>query len=106
MFADRMKEIDPDSKYADTVERELYNGALAGLSLDGKAFFYENPLEINLADHHRHTSVTDEGDTMHVQQMLQDEEDFNDWSIDFDISLNDSREAGIPLLKLAKIGEV
>ena len=53
-----------------------------------------------------HTIVTYEGDTMHVQQMLQDEEDFNDWSIDFDISLNDSREAGIPLLKLAKIGEV
>ena len=53
-----------------------------------------------------HTIVTYEGDTMHVQQMLQDEEDFNDWSIDFDISLNDSREAGIPLLKLARIGEV
>ncbi len=60
MFADRMKDIDPQSKYADLVERELYNGALAGLSLDGKAFFYENPLEINLADHHRHTSVNDE----------------------------------------------
>ena len=60
------------------------------------------------AEHHKlaHTIVTYEGDTMHVQQMLQDEEDFNDWSIDFDISLNDSREAGIPLLKLAKIGEV
>ena len=53
-----------------------------------------------------HTIVTYEGDTMHVQQMLQDEEEFNDWSIDFDISLNDSREAGIPLLKLMRIGEV
>ncbi len=53
-----------------------------------------------------HTIVTYEGDTMHVQQMLQDEEDFNDWSIDFDISLSDSREAGMPLLKLARIGEV
>ena len=53
-----------------------------------------------------HTIVTYEGDTMHVQQMLQDEEEFNDWSIDFDISLSDSREAGIPLLKLARIGEV
>ncbi len=59
MFADRMKEIDLDSKYADTVERELYNGVLAGLSLDGKAFFYENPLEINLPDRARHTSVND-----------------------------------------------
>ena len=53
-----------------------------------------------------HTIVTYEGDTMHVQQMLQDEEDFNDWSIDFDISLSDSREAGMPLLKLVRIGEV
>lgn len=53
-----------------------------------------------------HTIVTYESDTMHVQQMLQDEEEFNDWSIDFDISLNDSREAGIPLLKLMRIGEV
>ena len=53
-----------------------------------------------------HTIVTYEGDTMHVQQMLQDDEEFNDWSIDFDISLGDSREAGIPLLKLARIGEV
>ena len=53
-----------------------------------------------------HTIVSYEGNTMHIQQMLQDEEDFNDWSIDFDISLNDSREAGIPLLKLMRIGEV
>lgn len=53
-----------------------------------------------------HTIVTYEGDTMHVQQMLQDEEDFNDWSIDFDISLSESKSAGIPLLKLTRIGEV
>ena len=70
MFADRMKEIDLDAKYADTVERELYNGVLAGLSLDGKAFFYENPLEINLADHTRHTSVRD-GDRLPITQRLE-----------------------------------
>ena len=52
-----------------------------------------------------HTIVTYEGDVMHIQQMLQDEEDFNDWSIDFEINLADSREAGIPLLKLLRIGE-
>ena len=52
-----------------------------------------------------HTIVTYEGDTMHIQQMLQDEEDFNDWSIDFEINLADSREAGIPLLKMTRIGE-
>ena len=70
MFADRMKEIDLDAKYADLVERELYNGALAGLSLDGKAFFYENPLEINLADHSRHTSVRD-GERLPITQRLE-----------------------------------
>ena len=52
-----------------------------------------------------HTIVTYEGDVMHIQQMLHDEEEFNDWSIDFEINLADSREAGIPLLKMLRIGE-
>ncbi|MHA1723329.1 MAG: glycoside hydrolase family 127 protein [Promethearchaeota archaeon] len=33
-----------DSKYIDVLERTLYNGFLAGYSLDGKHFFYTNPL--------------------------------------------------------------
>ena len=53
-----------------------------------------------------HTIVTYDGNTMHVQQMLQDEEDFNDWSIDFELNLDECREAGVPLLKLQRIGEV
>ena len=69
-FADRMKDIDFDSKYADIVEREMYNGVLSGLSLDGKAFFYENPLEINLADYTRHTSVNDH-DRLPITQRLE-----------------------------------
>ena len=52
-----------------------------------------------------HTIISYEGDVMHIQQMLQDEEEFNDWSIDFEINLADSREAGIPLLKMLRIGE-
>ncbi len=32
-------------KYADVLERTLYNGLLSGVSLDGKLFFYPNPLE-------------------------------------------------------------
>lgn len=52
-----------------------------------------------------HTLVTYEGNVMHIQQMLQDEEDFNDWSIDFEVSLDDSRAAGMPLLKMTRIGE-
>ena len=34
-----------DARYADVFERSLYNGVLAGVSLDGKRFFYVNPLE-------------------------------------------------------------
>jgi len=36
-----------DSKYIDVLERTLYNGAISGVSLDGKTFFYPNPLESN-----------------------------------------------------------
>lgn len=46
MFAGRMQLMFVDSKYADVIERVMYNGFLSSLSLDGKAFFYENPLEI------------------------------------------------------------
>jgi DUF1680 family protein len=34
-----------DAKYADVLERTLYNGMLSGVSLDGTKFFYPNPLE-------------------------------------------------------------
>jgi DUF1680 family protein len=34
-----------DSKYYDIIERTLYNGLIAGISLDGNKFFYPNPLE-------------------------------------------------------------
>ncbi len=44
-FAGRMSEIEIDSKYADVIERVMYNGMLSGVSLDGKKFFYTNPLE-------------------------------------------------------------
>ena len=48
LFARRMQRLDMDSRYADTVERVIYNGFLSGLSLDGKSFFYENAQEIDL----------------------------------------------------------
>lgn len=41
----RMLLLDADRRYADLLERALYNGVLSGLSLDGTAFFYANPLE-------------------------------------------------------------
>ncbi len=34
-----------DAKYVDVMERSLYNGVISGVSLDGKSFFYPNPLE-------------------------------------------------------------
>jgi DUF1680 family protein len=34
-----------DARYIDVLERTLYNGLLSGVSLDGKSFFYPNPLE-------------------------------------------------------------
>lgn len=45
-FARRMLEITKDGKYADVMERALYNGVISGMSLDGKSFFYVNPLEV------------------------------------------------------------
>lgn len=51
LFANRMLKLNNRAEYADTIERVFYNGILAGLSLDGKSFFYENPLEITLMNH-------------------------------------------------------
>ncbi|MBO5323213.1 MAG: glycoside hydrolase family 127 protein [Oscillospiraceae bacterium] len=45
-FARRLLRIRADSRYADAIERVLYNGALSGVSLDGESFFYVNPLEL------------------------------------------------------------
>lgn len=46
MFGIRMANITRDASYIDTVERALYNTVLAGMALDGKSFFYVNPLEV------------------------------------------------------------
>jgi hypothetical protein len=40
----RMLQITADARFADILELALYNGALSGISLDGKKFFYTNPL--------------------------------------------------------------
>lgn len=46
MFGIRMANITRDASYIDVVERALYNTVLAGIALDGKSFFYVNPLEV------------------------------------------------------------
>ncbi|MCL2708904.1 MAG: glycoside hydrolase family 127 protein [Defluviitaleaceae bacterium] len=45
-FASRMTEHEPRGEYADVFELEMYNGILAGISMDGRRFFYENPLRM------------------------------------------------------------
>jgi DUF1680 family protein len=50
----RMNQFSGDSKYVDVLERSLYNGALAGISLAGDRFFYVNPLA-SKGNHHRQT---------------------------------------------------
>ena len=48
----RLNLLHADGKYADIVEREMYNGLLSGVSLDGGKFFYVNPLA-SRGKHHR-----------------------------------------------------
>lgn len=45
-FAHRMLQLEPNSRYADVMERALYNTVIAGMSRDGRHFFYVNPLEV------------------------------------------------------------
>ena len=46
MFGKRMGEITGEAAYFDEVERALYNTVLSGIAMDGKGFFYVNPLEV------------------------------------------------------------
>ncbi|GIO29848.1 MULTISPECIES: glycoside hydrolase family 127 protein [Paenibacillus] len=46
-FAHRMLQTTKDAQFADVMERALYNTVIAGMSRDGKHFFYVNPLEVN-----------------------------------------------------------
>lgn len=43
-FAHRMLQAEADGEYADVMERALYNGVMSGVSIDGRRFFYANPL--------------------------------------------------------------
>jgi uncharacterized protein len=49
MWTFRMLELTGDARYADLFENTMYNGVLATISLDGKSYFYVNPLR-KLAD--------------------------------------------------------
>ena len=45
-FASKMLENEVRGEYADVMEQAFYNTVLAGMQLDGKRFFYVNPLEV------------------------------------------------------------
>ena len=46
LFGRRMAEITGEAKYMDVAETALYNTVLAGIAMDGRSFFYVNPLEV------------------------------------------------------------
>ncbi|MDF2802538.1 MAG: hypothetical protein K0S61_2441 [Anaerocolumna sp.] len=46
LFGRRMAQITKEAKYYDIIEKALYNTALAGIAMDGRSFFYVNPLEV------------------------------------------------------------
>jgi uncharacterized protein len=46
LFSSRMTRLSNEARYADVMERTLYNGIISGLALDGTSYFYVNPLEV------------------------------------------------------------
>ncbi|NLL49437.1 MAG: glycoside hydrolase family 127 protein [Firmicutes bacterium] len=66
LFGQRMLENVPHGKYADVMERALYNGILSGMSVAGDRFFYVNPLEVSpslnqIRRDQRHVATTRQG---------------------------------------------
>lgn len=51
MWSWRMLLVTGEGRFADQLERTLYNGFLSGLSLDGRSFFYCNPLQSRTGEH-------------------------------------------------------
>ncbi|MBQ8512226.1 MAG: glycoside hydrolase family 127 protein [Clostridia bacterium] len=45
-FAQKMLRLSVDRKYSDVMERLIYNGTISGMALDGRHFFYTNPLSV------------------------------------------------------------
>ncbi len=57
LFSLRMRRMNANAKYGHYIERVLYNAFLSSTSVDGRAFFYENPLEIALEEFDREIAV-------------------------------------------------
>ena len=52
LWAHRMNLATGEARFADVMERALYNGVIAGYALSGNGYFYVNPLESD-GSHHR-----------------------------------------------------
>jgi DUF1680 family protein len=57
LWNERLFLLHGDAKYADVLERIIYNGFLVGISLEGNTFFYPNPLEADGASAFNHGSL-------------------------------------------------
>lgn len=45
ILADQMMKLNLKGEYGDIIEKELFNSGISGIALDGKHFYYVNPLE-------------------------------------------------------------
>lgn len=61
MFSNRMMALKEESRYADIIELVLFNSGLSGISVDGKEYFYSNPLRMvnGTRDYEAHADVTE-----------------------------------------------
>ncbi|GAA4235338.1 glycoside hydrolase family 127 protein [Postechiella marina] len=61
MFSNRMMALKEESRYADIIELVLFNSGLSGISIDGKEYFYSNPLRMvnGSRDYEAHADVTE-----------------------------------------------
>ena len=51
-FSRRMLENEPSGEYGDVLEKEIFNGTISGMALDGQHFYYVNPLEADPKSQH------------------------------------------------------
>lgn len=61
MFSNRMLGIKEESRYADIIELVLFNSGLSGIGIEGKDYFYSNPLRMvnNSRNYDAHADVTE-----------------------------------------------
>ncbi|WP_017446907.1 glycoside hydrolase family 127 protein [Gayadomonas joobiniege] len=64
MFSFRMLGIHADAKYADIIELVMHNSGLSGIGIEGKDYFYANPLRMlhGTRDYDAHADVTETPD--------------------------------------------